>query len=131
MAEGPLLRSSFWRTKPVECPPGSSDFVNAVVVFKPLEGETAPGLLQKLQTLEREFGRKPKTLFNEPRPLDLDLIAFGSERLESASLTLPHPRAAQRLFVLEPLAEITPDLRLPGNTETVRELVRSLRSKDN
>jgi 2-amino-4-hydroxy-6-hydroxymethyldihydropteridine diphosphokinase len=126
MAEGPLLRSSFWRTKPADCPPGSPDFLNAVVVFKPRQGETAAGLLQKLQALEREFGRKPKTVLNEPRPLDLDLIAFGTERLESASLTLPHPRAAQRLFVLGPLAEIAPNLRLPGTTQTARELARTL-----
>jgi 2-amino-4-hydroxy-6-hydroxymethyldihydropteridine diphosphokinase len=127
MADGPLLPSSFWRTKPVDCPPESPDFLNAVVIFKPLKDETAVGLLQKLQALEQEFGRKPKAVLNEPRPLDLDLIAFGTEHMESANLTLPHPRATQRLFVLEPLAEIAPDLCLPDTATAIRELVKRQR----
>src|SRR5262249_16785337 len=96
----PLLKSSLWQTTPVDCPPGSPPFVNAVVSFCPLPVETPESLLRKLQALEREFGRKPKQVLNEPRPLDLDLIAFGYEARATDELILPHPRAHQRRFVL-------------------------------
>jgi 2-amino-4-hydroxy-6-hydroxymethyldihydropteridine diphosphokinase len=76
--------------------------------------------------MEKAFGRKPKQVLNEPRPLDLDLIAFGAERRNTPELTLPHPRAHRRRFVLAPLAEIVPDLVLPGQTSTVRELLAGL-----
>jgi len=126
----PLLRSSLWQSSPVDCPPGSPPFVNAVVAFEPNSGETPESLLTKLQILEKEFGRKSKTVLNEPRPLDLDLIAFGSERLETLSLTLPHPRAHLRKFVLQPLAEIARDMILPGQTKTVSALLKDLQSAE-
>lgn len=126
----PLLRSSLWRTAPVDCPPGSADFLNAVVGLCPLPGETPASLLSKLRTLEQEFGRRPKTVLNEARPLDLDLIAFGDAVATSTGLTLPHPRAAGRSFVLAPLAEIAPDLILPGQRESVRALLASLSPAD-
>ena len=67
---------------------------------------------------------------NEPRPLDLDLIAFGLERRATSALTLPHPRARLRLFVLKPLGEIAADLILPGQCNTVAELLEALISKE-
>ena len=60
LSEAPLLRSSLWETAPVDCPPGSPKFVNAVVGLQPRSGETPESLLAKLQALEREFGRKPR-----------------------------------------------------------------------
>jgi 2-amino-4-hydroxy-6-hydroxymethyldihydropteridine diphosphokinase len=122
----PLRKSSRWQTAPLDCPPGSPKFLNAVVVFAPPEGETPETLLTKLHTLEKEFGRLPKKVLNEPRPLDLDLIAFGTATRNSPSLTLPHPRAHQRRFVLAPLSEIAPDLVLPGQTQTVAQLLAAL-----
>ena len=104
----PLRQSSLWKTDPEDCPPGSPPFVNAVVALTPLPGETAESLLAKLQRLEREFGRQPKTVRNEPRPLDLDLITFRDETRNSAQLALPHPRAHLREFVLGPVSEINP-----------------------
>jgi 2-amino-4-hydroxy-6-hydroxymethyldihydropteridine diphosphokinase len=92
----------------------------------PYPDETPESLLGKLQALEKEFGRQPKKILNEPRPLDLDLIAFGSERRVSNSLTLPHPRAHLRRFVLLPLSEIAPDLVLPGQTKSVSQLLAEL-----
>src|SRR5882672_11497532 len=71
-----LVQSSLYETDPVDCPPGSPRFVNAVVALVPRASETPETLLAKLQALEREFGRRPKQLHNEARPLDLDLIAF-------------------------------------------------------
>src|SRR5476651_2469289 len=78
-SDEPILKSSLWQTLPVDCPPGSPKFVNAVVGLVPRKAETPELLLAKLQSLEREFGRQAKKTLNEPRPLDLDLIAFGNE----------------------------------------------------
>jgi 2-amino-4-hydroxy-6-hydroxymethyldihydropteridine diphosphokinase len=122
----PILKSSLWQTAPVDCPPGSPKFVNAVVVLIPPENETSLGLLRKLRKLERKFGRRPKKVLNEVRSLDLDLIAFGNETRNSPELTLPHPRAYLRRFVLQPLSEIAPDFILPGHGRTVAELVAGL-----
>jgi 2-amino-4-hydroxy-6-hydroxymethyldihydropteridine diphosphokinase len=126
LSERPLLRSSLWQTTPVDCPPGSPAFVNAVVALRPRAGESPETLLAKLQALEREFGRRPKEVLNEPRPLDLDLIAFGNETRDTPELTLPHPRAHERRFVLQPLCEIVPDLILPGQTKSLAELLHRL-----
>ena len=122
----PMFVSSLWQTTPVDCPPGSPVFVNAAVGLLPQDGETPESLLEKLQQLEKESGRQPKKLLNEARPLDLDLIAFGNEQRSSTQLTLPHPRAHERRFVLQPLSEIAPELILPGQRKTVSELLAAL-----
>lgn len=127
---GPIASSSLWQTAPVDCPPNSPKFLNAVAAFVPREGETPESLLKKLQALEKEFGRQPKKILNEPRPLDLDLIAFGPEMRDTAELILPHPRAHLRRFVLQPLSEIAPDLVLPGQTQTVVQLLTGLPAGD-
>jgi 2-amino-4-hydroxy-6-hydroxymethyldihydropteridine diphosphokinase len=124
----PLMASRWMRSKPVNCPPKSPDFLNGVVAILPFPGETPESLLQKLQALEAEFGRTQKKELNEARPLDLDLISFGSQRRQSPQLTLPHPRAAEREFVLRPLAEIAPDLVLPGQEMTIVQLLAKLDS---
>jgi len=119
----PILKSSLWQTTPVACPPGSPKFLNAVAALLPHRGETPASLLKKLHALENEFGRSPKKVLNEPRPLDLDLIAFGGETCDLPELVLPHPRARFRRFVLQPLSEIAPDFVLPGQGATVAELL--------
>jgi 2-amino-4-hydroxy-6-hydroxymethyldihydropteridine diphosphokinase len=124
----PMSKSSLWHTTPVNCPPGSPHFVNAVVGLSPRAEETAESLLAKLLQLEKDFGRKPKLVQNEPRRLDLDLISFGQEFRSTKELTLPHPRACERRFVLQPLAEIAPDLILPGQTRTIAELLAALKT---
>jgi len=123
LSQSPLLVSSLWITAPVDCPPGSGDFYNAAAGLKPPPGETPETLLDKLLALETKFGRARKLVLNEPRPLDLDLIAFRLEQRNTPNLMLPHPRASQRSFVLAPLNEIAPDLILPGKTKTIRELL--------
>jgi 2-amino-4-hydroxy-6-hydroxymethyldihydropteridine diphosphokinase len=130
IAPGPLRRSRLWRTTPLDCPPGSPDFVNATVAFTATPGDSPERLLDRLQSLEREFGRQPSSSPNAPRPLDLDIIAFGPERRQTDHLTLPHPRAASRRFVLEPLAEIAPGLVLPGCTQSVAILLANLVSTE-
>lgn len=129
-SDRPMLKSSLWQTSPVNCPPGSPPFVNAVAGLALRTGETPESLLKKLRELEAESGRRPKTVLNEPRSLDLDLIAFGSETRDTVELVLPHPRAHQRRFVLEPLNEIAPDLILPGQDKTVVQLLAELSSDE-
>ena len=129
-SDKPIVRSSLYETDPVDCPPGSPKFVNAVVRLVPRADETPESLLKKLQGLEREFGRQPKRVHNEARPLDLDLVAFGDEVRNAPELILPHPRAHERRFVLEPLAEIAPDLILPGQTQNAGSLFAALLNAD-
>jgi 2-amino-4-hydroxy-6-hydroxymethyldihydropteridine diphosphokinase len=126
LAASGFRASSLWRSAPVDCPPGSPAFLNAVVLFQPWPNQSPEELLGILQNWERQCGRRPKRVINEPRPLDLDLIAFGNERRSTPRLTLPHPRAHLRRFVLAPLNEIAPDLVLPGWTSTVGELLAGL-----
>ena len=124
----PLRRSSLWESTPVDCPPDSPKFVNAAVALEPAVDETPESLLKKLQALETRFGRRPKKVLNEPRRLDLDLIAFGREVRSTRALTLPHPRAHVRHFVLAPLNELAPDFILPGQTRPIRALLGAVRA---
>jgi len=126
LAAAPVLKSSLWQTTPVDCPPNSPAFLNAAVGLLPVAGETPESLLAKLQSLEKEFGRQPKQVLNEARPLDLDLIAFGTDTCTRPELTLPHPRAHERRFVLQPLAEIAPELVLPRQSQSVLDLLVGL-----
>jgi 2-amino-4-hydroxy-6-hydroxymethyldihydropteridine diphosphokinase len=125
-SDEPVIRSALWQTKPVDCPPGSPVFINAVAGLRTRAGETPESLLSKLRGLEVEFGRQPKQVLNEPRILDLDLICFGVETRRSEALILPHPRAHLRKFVLQPLGEIAPELVLPGQTRCIRQLLGDL-----
>lgn len=123
-----LAVSGFYHTSPENCPPGSPDFVNAVALLY-LPGTTDPmQLLRELQALETKYGRQrhPSSPANAPRPLDLDLIAFGDRQMQEPELQLPHPRAAGRRFVLEPLAELVPDYCLPGMDVSVQQLLTGL-----
>ena len=127
LSDKPMVRSSLYETAPVDCPPGSPNFVNAVVAFEPRVAETPDSLLKELQALEKEFGRQPKKILNESRPLDLDMIAFGNRTSNTPQLMLPHPRAHLRRFVLEPLSEIAPHFVLHGQTKDIASLFHELR----
>ena len=96
----PLVRAALWQTTPVDCPSGSPMFVNTVAILVSLPGETPESLLGKLQALESEFGRRPKVILNEPRPLDLDLILFGEE-IRQTEFTEAEFETAAREFVEE------------------------------
>ena len=130
LSDRPLLRSSLWRTSPVDCPSDSPPFINAVVGLNPQPNESPESLIANLQDIEIEFGRQPKKRLNDPRPLDLDLVCFGALTRNTARLTLPHPRAHERRFVLAPLVEIAPYLILPGQTKTARQLLAKLGSAE-
>jgi len=104
-----LRASSFYRSAPVDAT--GPDYVNAVAE---LDTTLAPGaLLAELQALEQLAGRE-RAYRNAPRTLDLDLLLHGEQVLTDPLLTLPHPRLHLRAFVLLPLAELAPGLRLPG-----------------
>lgn len=96
-------------------------FLNGVVALD--VDLTARGLLDELLEVERELGRdRSREARWGPRTIDLDLLLFGDETVEAPGLTVPHPRLAERRFVLEPLHELAPDLTLPDG-RAVRELV--------
>jgi 2-amino-4-hydroxy-6-hydroxymethyldihydropteridine diphosphokinase len=101
-------RSSLYRTAPVGTT--GPDFINAVVEVQ--TALSAPALLDGLLSIESEAGRE-RPWPNAPRTLDLDLLLYGSARIDSARLTVPHPRMSERAFVLVPLSEIAPALVPP------------------
>ena len=122
----PCIVSSFYESEPEFCPPDSPIFVNMVVVlFLPVNAEPMR-FFSCVQGLEERLGRVRSNGVNEPRPIDIDLLFFGKESISSDYLTIPHPRALKRRFVLEPLAEIFPDLVLPGQELSVVELLNRL-----
>jgi 2-amino-4-hydroxy-6-hydroxymethyldihydropteridine diphosphokinase len=122
----PLRRSSLWTSTPVDCPPGSPTFTNAVAILTPKDGETPESLLTFLQSVEVEAGRRPKVVLNESRSLDLDLIAWDGETRNTPQLVLPHPRALVRRFVLQPLAELDPAYRFPGEVSSITQSLHCL-----
>ena len=109
---GPFLVSSFYETEPHDCPHDSPSFINAVIEIdtslEPLM------LLEHLQALEVGAGRPKVHAFHAPRILDLDILYYENLFLQTPELQLPHPKISERLFVLQPLAEIRPNLKLPG-----------------
>lgn len=128
-AAGDVLASSLWRTSPVDCPPGSDPFVNAAAAFAPRPGLDPEGLLSALKMLEAEHGpRSP--VRNAPRALDLDLLLFGDQVRDCPDFVLPHPRAVNRRFVLEPAVEVLPDAVWPGTGRTLRQLLAALDSDE-
>lgn len=121
-----VRRSSLYSTEPV----GYSDqprFLNAVVALE--TNLSARELLKGLLRIEKEFGRdRSAGIQNGPRTLDLDLLLFGSQVIHEAGLVVPHPRLAERAFVLVPLNEIAPDAVDPVHRVTVKQLLTKLRN---
>ena len=114
-----LRRSPIFRSAPVDCVPGTPDFSDQALVG--LWQGSAYELLALCQHLEHEAGRPAEHSSREARTLDCDIIIFGDVVSNDPELTLPHPRARERRFVLEPLAGIAPDWRFPDTGTTVRE----------
>ena len=120
----PFLQASTYQTEPLFCPPGSPLFHNSVVEIE-FDGD-ALELLELTQSIERKLGRTASPERNAPRIIDLDLLYFGDEIIDTEALVLPHPRIGERRFVLQPLAEIRPGLILPGQTLSVAGLLDRL-----
>ena len=124
----PVLCSKVYETSPVDCPPNSPPFLNAVLE---LSTEFEPeDLLQKIKSIEHVLGRPPSGERNAPRVIDIDLLYCENVAIATPNLELPHPRIAFRRFVLQPLADIRPHLRLPNVSETVQELLADLKSDE-
>jgi len=119
-----MLSSAIYETDPVDCEPGAGKFLNAVLEFD-YEGDPLE-LLKSLREIEKTLGRAPDYPRNISRKIDIDLLYFGDIIMDSDELQLPHPRMHLRRFVLQPLADIRPDLILPGQSKTVRELLAQL-----
>lgn len=101
--------SGLYRTAPVDA--SGPDYINAVAC---IDTAFAPhALLQALQDIEQAHGRE-RPYRNAPRTLDLDLLLYGDQIIATDTLTVPHPRMHERGFVLAPLAEVNPDLVIPG-----------------
>lgn len=126
----PIVQSAVYETSPVNCEPDARGFYNAVVEIG-FEGP-AEALFQQLRQIETDLGRMRSpgegriTGRSHSRTIDLDLLYFDDERIDRAELQLPHPRMTARRFVLQPLADINPDLQLAGQPATVRELLARL-----
>jgi 2-amino-4-hydroxy-6-hydroxymethyldihydropteridine diphosphokinase len=103
-------RSALYRSAPLDA--AGPDYLNAVMELHTTLGPQP--LLAVLQAIEAEHGRD-RPFRHAPRTLDLDLLLHGDTRLDAAELTLPHPRLHERAFVLVPLAELNPALRIPGH----------------
>ena len=103
------------------------EFLNAVAMLR--TALPAHRLLAALLDIENFWGRT-RTVRWGPRVLDLDLLLYGDAQIESADLVVPHPRLAEREFVLTPLAEIAPNLVLPGGRRTVQALASELSAKN-
>ncbi len=118
--------SSLWHS-PAWPDPEQPAFVNAVAR---VSTRLAPlDLLRRLHVLERRFGRR-RSARNAPRTLDLDIISFDGVAMRSRALTLPHPRAMQRAFVLLPLREVVPGRCFPGTCKNLDALIAALPEQD-
>lgn len=120
-ASGPL-----YETSPVDCGPEAANFLNTVVEIEVPDGTDLAQLLVALRGIEIALGRPSRHPKNASRPVDLDILYAGDVALQTPALVVPHPRLHERRFVLAPLADIRPDLVLPGQQHSVGELLRGL-----
>jgi 2-amino-4-hydroxy-6-hydroxymethyldihydropteridine diphosphokinase len=122
-----VARSSLYSTTPV----GLADqprFLNAVIALE--TGLSPRELLGQLLHIERDFGRdRSASVPNGPRTLDLDILLYGSEVIREPGLEIPHPRLAERAFVLVPLAAIASNSVVPDSGRTVQQLLQGLRTR--
>ena len=120
------LQAPVYESKPLDCPPDSSDFLNTVIeiAYSGLPHE----LLEHTQKIELQLGREREHQTHAPRTIDIDILYFGEQTICEDVLIIPHPGLSQRRFVLQPLADICPDLILPGDTVTIAERLHQLDS---
>jgi len=120
-----LRESSVYETAPRDLP-GQPWFLNQVVEA---ETELFPRqLLKRAQKIEREMGRH-RGVAKGPRVIDIDIVLFGASIVLAPDLEIPHPRMSERRFVLEPLAELCPELRHPATGRTVGQMLEDVRDQ--
>ena len=119
-----LLVSPVYETEPIGCEPGAGRFLNAVLEIE-YDGDPSE-LLEELIRVEESLGRDRNHARNVSREIDIDLLYADDLNVQNERLQLPHPRMDARKFVLQPLADIRPELVLPNQTETVRELLAQI-----
>ena len=123
-----LIQAHVYQSEPLDCPEDSPVFLNTVIE---LSYDGSPGeLLRQTQAIERQLGRDVIREKNAPRIIDIDILYFGTDLYHDASLTLPHPEMTRRRFVLQPLADIRPDLILPGDDITIADHLQHLDSAE-
>ena len=120
-----LLASPIYETDPVECEPGAGKFLNAVLEIA-YDGDPTE-LLDHMIQIEESFGRTRDHATNVSRKIDIDLLYADAMNVRNERLQLPHPRVHLRRFVLRPLADIRPELILPGQKKSVRDLLAELK----
>lgn len=123
-----LRCSSIYETEPVGVPEAEHGlfFLNAVVMLQ--TSLSVQTFSTAIHAIEERLGRTRTGVYGAARTLDIDIIAFGDTIMNTPNLTLPHPHAHHRTFVLQPLAELFPDYVLPGHQQTVTQLLNSLSS---
>jgi 2-amino-4-hydroxy-6-hydroxymethyldihydropteridine diphosphokinase len=123
--ESPVLASAVYETEPVGCEPGACKFLNAVVEIE-YDGDPSE-LLEQLVRVEESLGRERDHAKNVSRKIDIDLLYADDLNVNNERLQLPHPRMHLRKFVLQPLADIRPDLLLSEQRKTARELLAQIK----
>ena len=124
------LSAPLFESSPVDCDGSATDFLNTVVEVGLPDGTNLEAFLSELRQIEVALGRPSRHPKNSSRPIDLDLLYADAVTLHTPTLTLPHPRLHERRFVLAPLAAIRPDLILPGQRLSTRELLQALPGDD-
>ena len=123
-----LLCASLYETAPVDCDPEASPFLNTCLE---LDFDLTPKALHEFtQSIEIDLGRPERRSTNTPRSIDIDILYAGDKTIDDPDLTIPHPRFTERRFVLEPLAEIRPDLILPNQADSIASLLNNLQSNE-
>ena len=117
----PILDSAIYETEPIDCEADATRFLNAALEFD-YDGDPTE-LLNCFVRIEESLGRERDHARNVSRKIDIDLLYMGDLTVENEQLQLPHPRLHLRQFVLQPLADIRPELVLPNQGKTVRELL--------
>jgi 2-amino-4-hydroxy-6-hydroxymethyldihydropteridine diphosphokinase len=121
-----VKHSSLFETSPVKV--GGGAFINSVARIE--TQLPARELLRNLLALEKNMGRERTPGTVDPRVIDLDLLLYGEERIEEPELTLPHPRMIGRRFVMEPLAELDPEISIPGTGLKTARIAQDLAQSD-
>jgi 2-amino-4-hydroxy-6-hydroxymethyldihydropteridine diphosphokinase len=123
-------QSPLYETEPVGVLPEYADirFLNSVLIVD--SAYTPAEWLEHLHKIEKDLGRTRLNDRNAPRSIDVDILYVGDACIDSGGLTVPHPRWAKRRFVVQPLADVRPDLVLPGAGKTVREILSGLEGEE-